>query len=187
MTYYPSEKLGLKWNGKEKVLVPNRSGLIWQPFVEWWEIFDLKGDGLLIGETYSDHGQEMKSFFSGITKGEGKIVLSSLSDSDVNWDITQPYEGYYSPFEFDWILCQAVLEHVIDPVQATKNLVAVLKVNGFLYLHSHGPEFQEHRHPIDCWRFLRDGVIALADQSGARIVDMLYTSSHWFLLLQKVE
>jgi SAM-dependent methyltransferase len=181
-----SEKLGLKWDGKARVKVPSRSGMIWQPFAEWWDIFDLNGDGLLVGEEYKDSGVEVKDFFSKIQKGEGKILLSSIIDSDVNWDITQPYAGLTSPFEFDWIICQAVLEHVKDPVRAVQNLVEVLKPSGFLYLHSHGPAFKEHRHPIDCWRFLRDGVLALADQSGARTVDFLYTEKHWFLLLQKV-
>lgn len=183
---YKTEKLGLPWDGSERVKAPNRSGLFWKPFAEWWDIFGLEGDGLLVGEEYKDSGVELKSFFSGIQKGDGKIIITSTSDSDVDWDIVQPYEGLSSPFEFNWIICQAVLEHVKDPVRAVQNLVKVLRQSGFLYLHSHGPSFGEHRHPIDCWRFLRDGVLALAEQSGARIVDMLYTDAHWFLLLQKV-
>lgn len=182
---YRSEKLSIQWDGKEKIKAPNRSGLFWKVFAEWWDIFPLEGKGLLVGENYKDNGTEMKGFFHKVSGKVTEVLLSDISNSDENWDITQPYSGYKENFEFNWIICQAVLEHVKDPVAAVRNLVEVLTWDGFLYIHSHGPEFGEHRHPIDCYRFLRDGVIALADLSGgARIVDMLYTKQHWFLLLQ---
>lgn len=183
---YKSEKLSINWDGRAHVKVPNRSGLIWSVFKEWWDIFPLRGHGLLVGEEYNDGGVEVKSFFSGIGETED-IIISSITDSDVDWDITTPYMGIHDPFLFDYIICQAVIEHVKDPVRAVENLVDVLLPEGFLYLHSHGPAFKEHKHPIDCWRFLRDGVLVLGNHDSARIVDMLYTDAHWFLLLQNIQ
>jgi hypothetical protein len=77
-----------------------------------------------------------------------------------------------------------VLEHVKDPVASVKNLAKNLNPNGFVYLHSHGPNFRYHPYPINCYCFFRDGIVALAELSNLEIVDMLWTSVHWFMLLK---
>lgn len=176
-----SEKLHVYWDGS-KTLAPNRSGLYWNVFTLWWEITTLNGNGLIVGDEYPN-GANLKSWLAGRHSMINNIFLASLSNSDINWDITTPLK---TDMQFDFIICQAVLEHVKDPVSAVRNLGNVLTPNrGFLYLHSHGPKFKEHRHPIDCYRFLRDGVIALAELAELELVDILYTESHWFSLMRK--
>ena len=177
-----SEKLKIEWNG-EKVAAPNLSGLYWQPFTDWWEKFGLKMNGLLVGEEYPK-GADLKEWFVKRYPEIDEVCISSLGNSDINWDITYSKRWLpYSPYQF--IICQAVLEHVKNPILAVQNMGHLLNRQGMLYIHSHGPDFKEHRHPIDCYRFMRDGVLALAELSGLETVDILYTSSHWFLLLRK--
>ena len=177
-----SENFHIAWNG-DRTKAPNRSGVYWEIFPLWWQLFPLRGNGLLIGDEYPE-ATALKKWFQDKHPMIENIVASSLENSDMDWDITHPLE---KEIRFDWIICQAVLEHVKDPVAAVKNLGSVLNHNGLLFLHSHGPEFKEHRHPIDCYRFMRDGVIALLQLAKLELVDILWTSSHWFALSRKVE
>lgn len=123
--------------------VPNSSGGYHGILKRWWDIFGLKGVGLVIGEK--------KPYASFVKRRlqkdfpEALPIAVDLSNSDINWDITKPLNR--EPFA-EWIICQAVLEHVKDPIAAIKNLTSVLK-NGLLYLHSHGNEFPYHAYPID--------------------------------------
>lgn len=175
-----SEKLHVPWGGG-RIHAPNRSGLYWDIFSRWWDIFSLHGNGLLCGDEYPEV-IDLKAWFSDRYPAIDNIFATSLENSDINWDICYPMK---TDIRFDWIVCQAVLEHVKDPVAAMKNLASVVADNGLIYLHSHGPKFKEHRHPIDCYRFMRDGVLALTETAGLELVDILYTQAHWFTLSRK--
>jgi SAM-dependent methyltransferase len=172
-----SEKLQIGWDGKS-IKAPNRSGIYWDIFSKWWNIFHLHGDILLVGDEYP-HMNDLRPWFMSRHPMINNVFSTSLENSDINWDITTPFE---KNTKFDFVICQAVLEHVKDPVSATKNLANVIYDDGFVFLHSHGPKFKEHRYPIDCYRFMRDGVIALIELAGLDLVDILYTDSHWFTL-----
>jgi SAM-dependent methyltransferase len=177
-----SEKLHIGWDGSS-VKAPNRSGIYWDIFPKWWNIFSLQGNGLLVGDEYP-HIIDLKVWFINRYPRINNMWCTSLENSDFNWDITTPIG---KNIKFDFVICQAVLEHVKDPISATKNLANVISKNGFLFLHSHGPRFKEHRYPIDCYRFMRDGVMALMEFSELKLVDILYTDSHWFTLSRKGE
>jgi len=102
--------------------VPNSSGGYHGILKRWWDIFGLKGVGLVIGE------REPYAFFvkRKIRKDfpEALPMAVDLLNSDINWDITKSLKR--EPFA-EWIICQAVLEHVKDPIAAIKNLTSVLK------------------------------------------------------------
>ena len=150
----------------------------------WWDKFGLNGRGLIIGES-GDRWNKVKSKFLAEHSGIDKIYSVDLQNSDINWDITVAYNKPLSIF-FDWIVCQAVLEHVIDPPAAMRNLGSVLKVGGLLYVHSHGPEFPRHRHPIDCYRFFPDALISFCSMANLELVDYIWTSTNWFALYRKL-
>lgn len=177
---YRSENLGIEWDENYKVKAPTNSALYWGIFDQWWKRYPLMGEGILVGEEYPKL-THLKQFFYDKFPHIEDMVGVSLENSDTVWDITKT-----APFNvlFDWIICQAVLEHVSDPVAAVRNMVSVTNVGGMIYLHSHGPKFKEHRWPVDCWRFLRDGVVGLAEQTCCEIVDLLWTESHWFMLMK---
>jgi SAM-dependent methyltransferase len=149
-------------------------------FKKWWDYFGLSGDALVVGEEGSS-GKAVKEFFERTYPKIAEVKTASLRDADILWDITKPYEHNVL---FDSVICQAVLEHVKDPVAAVKNMVSALKRGGLLYLHSHGPAFPYHAYPIDCYRFYRDGILAMAELSKTTIVDMLWTPLHWFAVLR---
>lgn len=69
---------------------------------------------------------------------------------------------------FDCISCLETLEHLEDPIRAVSEMRGVLRPGGMLLLSAAGNGFREHRHPIDCWRILPDGMKVLL--SGMRSV-----------------
>ena len=142
---------------------------------------ELNGKVLLIGES-GDNGNAVKNRLLETCPKITKVVTSDLENADINWDISA--EPIDLGEHFDHIICQAVLEHVKDPVASVKNLAKNLNPNGYVYLHSHGPNFRYHPYPINCYCFFRGGIVALAELSKLEIVDMLWTNVHWFILLR---
>ena len=56
----------------------------------------------------------------------------------------------------DVVISQALLEHVVDPVQAIRALAAILPASGILVIQTCNPFISLHRYPIDCLRFFPD-------------------------------
>jgi len=160
--------------------VENASGGYHGLLKKWWDHFGLKGKGLIIGEEgiYGENiKRRLKETYSSI-----EVFTVGLEDADIVWDITKPPK---SDAVYDWIICQAVLEHVKDPASAIKNLADTLKEGGYIYIHTHGPEFGYHAYPIDCYRFFRDALIALAELNGLEIADILWEPQHCFVVYKK--
>ena len=66
---------------------------------------------------------------------------------------------------FDGIVCNAVLEHVLDPEAVMAEFARVLRPGGLLYLTV--PFMQpEHRDPTDSQRYTIEGLTALCDRHG---------------------
>ena len=154
---------------KERLVVPNKSGFYHDVFRAWWDRFCLKGSGLIIGDE-AEVKSVLKKEYSEITE----IYTVEIEGSpDILWDITKPFPEKDIP-SIDWIICHAVLEHVVDPVSAMKNMSFLLNPGGLLYLYVPGPGFPEHKFPIDCYRFLKDSLFAFQGLADLNIVD-LYT------------
>jgi SAM-dependent methyltransferase len=57
----------------------------------------------------------------------------------------------------DIVVCGQVLEHCSNPFKLADEMIRILKPGGWLFIVA--PYFiAQHRHPIDCWRFLPDGM-----------------------------
>lgn len=67
--------------------------------------------------------------------------------------------------KFGVVLLLETLEHMPNPFCAFKNIFRMLKPGGYL-LCSTVSCYPIHRHPIDCWRFLPDGLEILMAQAG---------------------
>jgi SAM-dependent methyltransferase len=65
---------------------------------------------------------------------------------------------YFPPAFFGAVSCLDTLEHVIDPMLVARQCLWALKPGGLLILSAAGNGFPLHRHPIDCWRVLPDGM-----------------------------
>lgn len=63
----------------------------------------------------------------------------------------------YADGSFDVVLCTQVLEHVVDPGQAVKEIARVLAGNGVAFVSTHGV-FLYHPDPVDFWRWTHAGL-----------------------------
>lgn len=97
------------------------------------------------------------------------IVTAGLGeDMDFEWNLERdpPEMG-----TFDYIVSQAMLEHLLNPYKHVVDLVELLKPGGFLILHTVVPGFRYHRFPIDCVRFFPDWFEEIGSRLGLRVVD----------------
>lgn len=76
---------------------------------------------------------------------------------------------------FDVVISGQAFEHMEFPWMAMLEVERVLRPGGLccLIVPSSGPE---HRHPIDCWRFYPDGLVALAAWAD---LDVVSAETHW--------
>jgi SAM-dependent methyltransferase len=105
---------------------------------------------------------------------DGKLFNQDLSNGLHNRDI-----DFHAPLHeipvadgfFDTIFCNAVLEHVDNPVEVMREFNRVLRPGGCLYLCV--PFMQpEHRDPGDYQRYTQDGLIKLVRDHGFEIVEV---------------
>jgi 2-polyprenyl-3-methyl-5-hydroxy-6-metoxy-1,4-benzoquinol methylase len=72
---------------------------------------------------------------------------------------------------FDLVLCQHVLEHVVDPIAAVRTLHGMLRPGGHLVVVT--PFLVKiHNDPIDLWRFTPDGMERLLRTAGFTQVEI---------------
>ncbi len=81
------------------------------------------------------------------------------SGPNVDVVLKNPYQLPFKADSFNAVISGQAFEHIeyfwltmAEMVRVTKDLICVIAPHGF----------KEHRHPVDCWRFLTDGMIALA-------------------------
>jgi len=143
---------------------------------------------------------EYKTYFKGkmLNAGAGLRDLSSLVDGElVNQDIPHGLDNgnihIYSPIhdipvadgEFDGVICNAVLEHVANPVEVVREIHRVLRPGGHLYLCV--PFLQpEHLDPTDFQRYTKDGLRKLVTDEGFEVVKLegvhsVYTTLAWIV------
>lgn len=62
----------------------------------------------------------------------------------------------FAKHEFDCVICLEMLEH--DPFfwLSIENMRHVLRPDGYLVISTPANGFPEHRHPVDCYRFMPD-------------------------------
>lgn len=85
---------------------------------------------------------------------EAAIITAGLAqDMDWEWNYEQSPPAFG---EFNCIVSQAMLEHLIDPYKHLSDLNNHLAPAGHLIVHSVTPGFNYHRYPVDCMRFFPD-------------------------------
>ncbi len=73
--------------------------------------------------------------------------------------------------QFDNVFCTEVMEYMIDPMTAVKNLNKFLKPGGKLFLSTHFM-YPYHVGGTDAMRFTRGGVIRLLEYNRFKILDI---------------
>lgn len=71
----------------------------------------------------------------------------------------------------DVVLARNVLEHVKWPWAWLESVDVILRPGG-LFFCSAPKCWKDHREPLDCWRFLPDGLQALADWVGWSVLEL---------------
>lgn len=92
--------------------------------------------------------------------------------SNVDVVLSDPYDWpELEDASFDAVVCGQTLEHVEYPWRLMTSIAATLKPGGLAMVvaPSRGPE---HRYPRDCYRFLPDGLRALAGWAGLAAVEV---------------
>ena len=72
----------------------------------------------------------------------------------------------------DVVISGQAFEHVEFFWASTFEIVRVLRPGGLAVIIAPSGGF-EHRYPVDCWRFYRDGFVALNEYVGCELIDAL--------------
>lgn len=84
--------------------------------------------------------------------------------------LTNPYTFPFGS-DYDLVVSGQAFEHIEFFWMTWQEMVRVLKPGGMIFLIA-PTKFQEHRYPVDCWRFLPDGFTALARFSSIEILEV---------------
>lgn len=69
---------------------------------------------------------------------------------------------------YDVVVCEQVLEHVLDPIAAMRTLRELARPGGRLIITT--PFLvRVHGHPHDYWRFTENGLVRLIESAGLRV------------------
>ena len=80
----------------------------------------------------------------------------------------------FATASFDAVLAYAVFEHVQRPWIAAKEIAAVLKPGGIVYVGTH-QTFPLHGYPNDYWRFSTEALRTIFEDAGLETVDAQYS------------
>ncbi len=114
-----------------------------------------------------------KPLFAGPSWHYVGVDLSAGPNVDVV--LNSPYQLPMRTGEYDLVISGQAFEHVEYFWLSWLEMARILKPGGqiFLIAPSRG---QEHRYPVDCWRFYPDGYRALAKFGG---LDLIEVSTDW--------
>lgn len=106
-----------------------------------------------------DIGNQGKSIPGGQERQIITLDVTESSNPDVIGDITKYNDNLLSNY-YDAVMCTEVLEHVVDPFAAVRELQRILKTGGYILITT--PLNARIHGPIpDCWRFTEFGLRVL--------------------------
>jgi cephalosporin hydroxylase len=80
------------------------------------------------------------------------------------------YRWRFPDAAFDVVISGQAFEHIKFFWKTWREMVRVLKPGGLIFLIVPSTGY-EHRHPVDCWRFYRDGMWALAEAERVKVLE----------------
>jgi len=136
---------------------------------------------------------EQKILFTGETKKvveqlklsfqTKKIESCGLTNTDYKWNFEEDPPSEMK--EFDLIVSQAILEHLLNPYKHMHDLTGLLTLNGYLIIHTVLPGYRYHRYPIDALRFYPDWFEEIAKKLKLTIIKRRVRKTHLFYLYKK--
>lgn len=110
-----------------------------------------------VNGSYKHLFNEDKYYYTGLDIEQGP---------NVDIVLTNPYDwNAIESDSFDIVISGQAFEHIEFFWKTMEEMTRVLKKDGLLCLIAPNG-FGEHRHPVDCYRFFSDGLIALARYVG---------------------
>lgn len=94
-------------------------------------------------------------------------------EAGLNVDVVldEPYRWQFASASFDVVISGQCLEHVPEPWLWVVEVARVLMVGGLTCLIAPA-EWPEHKNPVDCYRYLPDGMKALAKWANLTVIDV---------------
>jgi SAM-dependent methyltransferase len=131
----------------------NVSGVLVGEIVKILLDLDLKHGKILLDGDDKSVVSQFKGRFS-LYQAE-VFTAGKQGNFDFEWNFENDFPKEMGK-DFDLIVSQAMLEHLIDPYKHFKDLANILKPGGYLVIHTHIPGYTYHRFPIDAVRFFPD-------------------------------
>ena len=110
-----------------------------------------------------------------LEKGENVDIIL---DSQYNWQIENE--------TYDIVISGQCLEHVEDTHAWMKEASRVLKTDGLICLIA-PHQWNEHKYPIDCWRFLPDGIKYLFKINGIETITSIINGKDCYSIGKKIK
>lgn len=169
-------------DGKLRIPLPNLAGGYHPVLRQFWDAHSLGSSSLLVSES-KPVKVEMSRRYPGTAFTTSdlftELMTSSASEGpDHIWDVCLPAPKDLRKVHFESIICHALLEHVIDPTAALRNMTELLHEGGHMYLMTHTPSYHKHSYPRDYVRFHHDyfedlpGFLAKGYHVGIKLIEM---------------
>jgi len=141
------------------VALPNLTGFLVPVLRQFMDLHGLGRECLLVSENNAVKERLQRLYPSaGFTTCDKFPHLIGPNDDksvDVEWDVCSS-TAVWAGRQFSSVIAQALIEHVIDPTRAIRNVASLLEKNGLLYLMTCTPSFHYHAYPRDYVRFHQD-------------------------------
>lgn len=151
---------------------------------QFWEKFGFGRKCLLVSENVKS-AADFSRKYNGVHFISTDYFLdvgAEHIETDVIWNLYEKAPELI----VDSIVCQATIEHVMDPVGIFRKFASMLAQNGFLYVHTHTPLFPYHPWPKDYLRYHPEWFVdvpTLVKELTVREVVCIY--GHAFAVYQK--
>jgi SAM-dependent methyltransferase len=157
--------------------LPSESGMYHGELIKWAR--DLKPKAILFAGENNETAIRLKELMQA-----EKVYTAGLTGTDFQWDFEKDAPRLEE--NFDLLVSQAILEHLLNPYKHVEDLSNLLQENGHLILHTVLPGFQYHRHPIDAMRFFPDWFEEAGQRMGMKVVRKRIVGTHIFYMYKKI-
>lgn len=123
-------------------------------------------EGMSILDVGSWKKRYQKCFREIIPEGYTGIDIRPGSNVDL---VVEPYDWPFEDGSFDLVISGACFEHTERFWDVFKEMVRILKPNGMMCVIAPFG-YSVHKFPIDCWRFLPDGMAVLAKTYNVELI-----------------
>ena len=143
--------------------------------LEIFKKFKIDGDIIEFGAS-----EKIEKNFCNKNLKNAKITYSNLNSSDKKFINIDLQKNFFLKTKYDYIIIFNVLEHLLDPNLALKNLSSICKKNGKI-IGSTPFIFRVHGAPKDYLRFTKDHLIELLKSNNFKDIEIIELGTGPFL------